>query len=30
MLRHHQLRQAQRRGIPIEDIVGLGPAWARS
>jgi Cu(I)/Ag(I) efflux system membrane protein CusA/SilA len=29
MWRHHQLRQAQRRGVPIEDIVGLGPAWAR-
>jgi Cu(I)/Ag(I) efflux system membrane protein CusA/SilA len=29
MWRHHQLRQAQRRGVPIEDIVGPGPGWAR-
>jgi Cu(I)/Ag(I) efflux system membrane protein CusA/SilA len=29
MWRHHQLREAQRRGVPIEDIVGLGPEWAR-
>ena len=29
MWRHHQLREAQRRGIPIEDIVGRGPGWAR-
>jgi Cu(I)/Ag(I) efflux system membrane protein CusA/SilA len=27
--RHRQLRQAQREGKPIGDIVGTVPAWAR-
>jgi copper/silver efflux system protein len=27
--RYHQLRRAQRAGVPIETIVGAAPAWAR-
>ena len=27
--RSHQLRQAQRRGVPLETIVGTAPGWAR-
>ena len=27
--RHHQLRRARRRGVPLEAIVGRAPAWAR-
>src|SRR4030095_2752096 len=27
--RYRQLRRAQRRGIPLETIVGVAPAWAR-
>jgi Cu(I)/Ag(I) efflux system membrane protein CusA/SilA len=28
--RHHQLRRARRLGVPIETVVGSGPAWARA
>jgi Cu(I)/Ag(I) efflux system membrane protein CusA/SilA len=27
--RSHQLRRAQRDGVPIEAIVGAAPSWAR-
>jgi Cu(I)/Ag(I) efflux system membrane protein CusA/SilA len=28
--RHRQLRTAQRAGVPLENIVGKPPSWARS
>ncbi len=27
--RHHQLRRAQRLGVPLETIVGVVPGWVR-
>jgi Cu(I)/Ag(I) efflux system membrane protein CusA/SilA len=29
MWRHRQLRRARRLGVPIEEVIGVAPAWAR-